>query len=477
MLKYVATLLLYFSLCGNLFAQITPALPTLKKLYTPQENSTNQNTTTQSTNQQSNSIQIKSYTQPKISVLGSVKKPGDYPYNPSESLIDVLANAGGPKRFANTNSIRITHADGRSSEFNLELYSTYPDREKLPALYAGDSIYVPEKGVSQTKSWLSSPSNHSVQLFGAVARPGRYDWTSELTLLDLLSNAGGPVTGADLSHIKITPISKGIKQHPYLFNLEQFISQGGSFEQLPQLQPGFVISVPTLMMGTDVKSLWQQQPSTQSIYVFGEVNAPGRYGFNTTMGFLDLLSAANGPTANADINDIRIIHHDALRPEISKVDLGLFFKTGDVTLLPNLVPQDAVFVPGVQGGIWAARESRERVKILGAIGRPDSYPFSDDMNIVDLLVQAGGPTTDAMLEHIIVIHPGTTDRPTVNFDLIDFAKTGNPNMLPLVRTGDIIYIPYNNQGYWRRFMDKVQDVSAVLVILAVTGVIHNGTGI
>ena len=45
-------------------------------------------------------------------------------------------------------------------------------------------------------------------------------------------------------------------------------------------------------------------------------------------------------------------------------------------------------------------------------------------------------------------------------------------MLQMLRVGDIIYVPSENQGYWRRFMDKVTDVSSVLVVLRVAGVIN-----
>lgn len=410
----------------------------------------------------------------QITILGAVKKPGKYKYDKSSSLIDMLATAGGPTRFASISNIRLTHLNGVEEEFNLELYSRNPSAQYIPQLQAGDTIYISEKNVDNTKSWITSASRRSIQVIGAVYRPGKYDWTPDLTILDILSNAGGTTSLADMEHIRIVPSPKsGSKQPPTEFNLTHFIQHGGSIDSLPHLEAGSIISVPELNNANNdnSKPTWIRQSSNDSIYIFGEVGAPGRYAYNRSMGFLDIISAANGPTINANISDIRVIHRDTLRPQISKVDLGLFFKTGDPSLLPNLVPQDAIYIPNTQGGNWAYRNSNERVKILGAVARPDSYPFNEGTNVMDILVEAGGPTVDALVEHIVVVHPDTGERQAVNFDLEDYAKSGNPKLLPILRSGDIVYVPFISQGYYRKIMDKVNDVANILISLKIAGVI------
>lgn len=411
----------------------------------------------------------------KITLLGAVKSPGIYSYDKNASIVDMIARAGGPKRFANINLIRISHLDGGVEEFNLELYSKNPDYQSLPKLLPGDVIYLPLRSVDQGNSWFASARSRSIQLIGAIARPGRYDWSPDSTILDALSNAGGPSSTADVENIKILPPPKnGIKQHPINFNLDLFMRQGGNVESLPHLSPGSIIAVKELLSNTlndNSRGTWVRQAPPESIYIFGEVGSPGRYAFNISMGFLDIISAANGPTSNANISDIRVIHRDSLRPQVSKVDLGLFFKTGDPSLLPNIAPQDSIYIPSTQGNAWSTQNTNERVKILGAVARPDSYPFNEGMNVMDVIVEAGGPTADALFEHIVVIHPGASERQSINFDMADYAKTGNPKLLPTMRPGDIIFVPYITQGYWRQILDKINDVSNILIVLKVSGVI------
>ncbi|MDA1379018.1 SLBB domain-containing protein [Plesiomonas shigelloides subsp. oncorhynchi] len=40
-------------------------------------------------------------------------------------------------------------------------------------------------------------------VIGQVNKPGRYEWSDEMSLLDLLANAGGPSDKADTSKIQI----------------------------------------------------------------------------------------------------------------------------------------------------------------------------------------------------------------------------------------------------------------------------------
>jgi protein involved in polysaccharide export with SLBB domain len=404
-----------------------------------------------------------------VSISGGVKQPGTFDITKPISLIELIAKAGGPTQHANTNDIRITRSDGKVVKFNLEIYSRNPSNQNLPFVSPGDSIFIPDRTIKKTRSWLTAQRNQTLQIMGAVVQPGRYDWSDDLTILDAIVQAGGPLPRADISHIKILPqLQKGVSKKPEIFDMEQFLNLGGDLDKLPVIKPGYTIIVPP---GDQVPNNWLMQSTADSIYVFGEVRAPGRYLFSRSMSFLDIVSVVGGPTNNADINDIHILHRNGLQPEISSVNLGLYFRTGDPSLLPNLLPEDAIYFPSLGGGIWNNQDPQQRIRVLGAIAKPGRYTFSDDMNIMDLITEAGGPAANALYDTILVIHPDTKDRRVVRFDMEAYSRTGDPKYLPLLRTGDIIYVPYASEGYWRRLLDKVQDVSNVLVILKIAGVI------
>ena len=50
------------------------------------------------------------------------------------------------------------------------------------------------------------------------------------------------------------------------------------------------------------------------------------------------------------------------------------------------------------------------------------------------------------------------------FNLVQFAKTGDYALLPVVRQGDTIYVPSTEQSDWSIFMENVRDAVSVLSI-------------
>ncbi|TFG96904.1 MAG: hypothetical protein E4H13_11600 [Calditrichales bacterium] len=78
----------------------------------------------------------------------------------------------------------------------------------------------------------------NVNLWGHIQRPGIYSVPSSYGLIDLMSSAGGPLSTARLSDVRI------IRSNQQVINVdvEKFIKTGNS-ELLPLLQPGDTIIV------------------------------------------------------------------------------------------------------------------------------------------------------------------------------------------------------------------------------------------
>ncbi len=62
--------------------------------------------------------------------------------------------------------------------------------------------------------------------------------------------------------------------------------------------------------------------------------------------------------------------------------------------------------------------------MLGAIARPGRYRFDSSMTLLDLLAEAGGPTSSAYIKKIVVINMATSGQgdQARSFDLDGFAK-------------------------------------------------------
>jgi protein involved in polysaccharide export with SLBB domain len=400
-----------------------------------------------------------------VYIMGEVAKPGAFETRKGASFIDILANAGGPTRFADTRQVRIIRADGRIEQVDL-LKFTDGTGGQLPPVKAGDAIFIPEKNETTEPSWLKVSPSRAVQVLGALNKPGRYEWSDEMSIFDLLSQAGGPTSHADISHVQILR-KEGDTAAPILFDLDAFLKGGGSMQNVPKIHSGYVIMVPELPVDpNDNKAQWVRQAPERSIYVMGQVGIPGRYAFNPGLGFLDILTAANGPTPAADVRNIRVAHRGEKGSRVSRVNLNAYFATGDEKLLPKVRPGDVIFVPDKTKN-FLDQPASEVVRVLGAIGKPGRYEFSDEMSILDLLAEAGGPTTDALQDRIIVVNMSSAQTQAHVFDLLGFAKTGDVHRVPVVRAGDLVYVPNRNQDEWQQISGVIGNIVSASSLAAI----------
>ena len=399
-----------------------------------------------------------------IYVMGEVATPGAYKGKKNATLMDLLAQAGGPTRFADSDKIRILKANGSVIQFDLPSYTNGFVKNKLPVIEAGDSIFIPEKEDFETKSWLNTASHRTVAIIGSVTRPGRIEWSNKMDLIDLLAHVGGPTKDADTTSIEVSLNGKRV-----LFNLDKFLKMGSPHSKLPKIKNGAIIRVPsTLSIAAGDKSQWLNQSSDSSIYLFGQINAPGRYKFTEDMHFLDILSAADGPTGLADIHNIRVTHRGLGYAKVSKLNLSLYFETGDESILPKVKPGDTIYIPEKDKN-WLDRSKESTIRVLGEVKSPGRYSFNDNMTILDLLAEAGGPTNNAYLEKISVVNMSCCQGQARTFNLVDFSRTANIYDLPVIRAGDTIYIPNREDSFLEKARAGLRDILQLTTTIVLIG--------
>jgi protein involved in polysaccharide export with SLBB domain len=399
-----------------------------------------------------------------VYVMGEVAEPGAYDGKKGATFMDILANAGGPTRFAESRQIRVIKASGQVLKFDLTAYTEGLRGVKPPAIQPGDAIFVPEKTDMNEKSWLKISPDRAVNVIGEVVRPGRIEWSDEMDLMDLLAHVGGPTLRADTTKIEVV---NGRKLT--VFDLDAYIKNGAPREDLPFIRAGAIVRIHDLPQDpSDNKSQWVRQSSDASIYVFGQVNAPGRYRFTKDMHFLDILSAADGPTKDADIHNIRVTHRDKPYAKVSKLNLSLYFETGDESILPRVTTGDTIYIPEKDKN-WLDTSKESTVRVLGAVNKPGRYVFNDNMTILDLLAEAAGPTENAYLEKITVVNMSCCQGQARTFDLIKFSKTANIYHLPVLRAGDTIYIPDRSESFIEKARVTLDDILRLTTTIVLIG--------
>jgi len=395
-----------------------------------------------------------------IYIMGQVASPGAYEAQTDTTFMELLANAGGPNRFANTRQIRIIRVGGGVEKFDLQNY-TETGAGALPEVAPGDAIFIPEKTETNEPSWLDVPPSRAVQVIGAVKRPGRFEWSDEMSLFDLLAQAGGPTSEADLANLRIVDRGATAAQSK-AFDLDGFIEAGGALSKVPDIEAGTVIMVPELPTDpNDNKAQWVRLSKERSIYIMGEVGRPGRYAFNASMGFLDILTAADGPTDKADLRNIRVSRRGKATPDIRRINLERYFLTGDPGLLPRVQTGDVIFVPNEEARLLD-EPITDQVRILGAVAEPGHYRYSEFMTILDLLAAAGGPTSTALQSRILVVNMSEHEPQASYFNLLKFAKTADTSRLPVIRPGDTIYVPEESEEDLQKAADTMRNIMAIL---------------
>lgn len=87
---------------------------------------------------------------------------------------------------------------------------------------------------------ITSVSNQKISVLGAVTRQDNYEVTAEVSLIEILSTAGGADPEADLQYIKVLRSGKG---DPFVINLAWYIENGRT-DEIPKIRPGDTVFVP-----------------------------------------------------------------------------------------------------------------------------------------------------------------------------------------------------------------------------------------
>ena len=325
----------------------------------------------------------------RVSVFGEVRSPGAHLFEKGWNVLDYIVKSGGTTRFALTDSVKlICAAQNRTAEFNLQLFSQ-GKLKSPPKVEPGCGIYVPEKPADEA-SWLRNRPDQVIHIFGRITRPGRYEFEPGFSLLDVLSHAGGVTLQADATGLRV--ISRG---QIMKFDLEEYLEKGG---RLPTLRPGDTVFVPERLKTYEAS--WTKVPSSNSIYIMGQIKSPGRYDFIPTLSFFDILSHAGGPVGAADLRQIRVMRQDKL---VATFDLrGYLLGRGGQP--PRLYPEDTIFIPSLEKERWVEKHPDVIVNVLGQVRTPGRYEVEpENLNIIDILTAVGGTNTTADLENIRII--------------------------------------------------------------------------
>jgi len=186
-------------------------------------------------------------------------------------------------------------------------------------------------------------NSRAIYLTGQVAAPGRYSFETLPDLLQLLSQAGGPLPGADLSNVSVVRPGHG---GPSVIQVDVAAYMRGQTSQpLPDLQPGDTVEVPPLALGGAMGG-------AGLVYILGEVTAPGAYPASAGLDLLQLIAIAGGTTPEAQLDEVAVVMDSGTSQVVASVDLKRVIEQGTASPF-RLSAGDRVVIPGRDSTVLA----------------------------------------------------------------------------------------------------------------------------
>ena len=303
-----------------------------------------------------------------VNVTGRVKRPMYYEMKSTESVAQVLKDAGGFTGDAYTKNVRLTRKAG--SEYSMHTVDEF--QMSGFTLMDGDSIFVDS---------VVARFNNMVEVRGAVMHAGQYELGGDIqSVRGLLKAAEGLREDAFQSRAVMHREKDDLTLEMVNVDIEGILN--GDVADIP-LKKGDVLFVPSRV---DMKG-------EQTLKISGEVIYPGTYQYAENTSVEDLILMAGGLTSAASmakvdvfrrIQDFRAVENTEQTAETYTLSLNDGLRTGDTGF--TLLPYDEVVVRRSP-----AYSEQENVTVQGCVNFEGDYAMtSKNYHLSDLIKAAGG---------------------------------------------------------------------------------------
>ena len=387
------------------------------------------------------------------------------------TLIVVAASAG----FASAQALpaaqpqaglTVDYVLGEDDEIEISVYGD-SELEKTQAVRPGGLITFPLIGsirasgqtpeqlretiAEQLARYVNSPkvtvivrayNSRKVSVLGQVKAPGLLRVSSDISVLEALSRAGGVSDEADLRNALVM---RGQQLVPVDFM--RLLKQGDPSQNVP-LQPGDVILIPSV--------------NEKKVFVLGQVTNPLVVPLTPDLNLVEAISRAGGLTEDADLVGALVVRNGQALP----VNFDKLMRGGDLSQNVRLQADDTILVPNVKD---------KKVYILGSVRAPLVAPIKPGATLVEAVSMAGGFLPGAKTSNVLLVRGGLGDPRLMSIDFDDIARGRVSAQTTLLEAGDIVYVPRTAISNLASFF---QDITSILTpfVIAQSGVaIAQGT--
>ena len=379
----------------------------------------------------------------RVEISGAVMRPGVFALDSASTLRQLIRKADGLR--------------GDAFKTRVLIYRIRPDMttEVIPIdlesmLQGNNDFHLQKEDIISIAFVSDLLETYSVQIKGEVKRPGTYPFLQNMTIEDLILQAGGLLDAASLSRIEI---ARRIKNDTTLSpdNRTSTIYQFPVSEDLKLTGPASkFILVPFDVVAVRRSPGYSKPPVVR---IEGEVIFPGSYSLTgKTDRISDLVSRAGRFTPEAYLKGASLIRKVSLTgQQVRSKTRKTLIPIGDTSFRVDTITDNEVVLgirlekimnkPGTKddlvlmaGDVLRIPKNAQTVRVTGAVQYPAIVPGIYGKRAKAYINRAGGFTTGANRSKVYVIHANGS----VTTTRLGWFFT---NHFPKVEPGAVIVVP------------------------------------
>jgi len=297
---------------------------------------------------------------PKLSVVGSVKTPGEYELKKNMRVLDLVLAAGGLMRDSSLEKAELYRTDAVTKDISMVNFN-------LANVMKGDSnenLVLQDLDRVVIHSVWEKKRQYSVSVSGEVMNPYTYPFVDAgMRLTDLVFAAGGVTEKALIGKAEITRFNviDGQERESIHMEVDLAAALAGDEKANIELQPYDVLTVRQV-------TNWR---TAEHVQLSGEVKFPGSYPIEDGEKLSDLIERVGGFTDKAYLKaavfsreSIRVDQQKQIDEMTSRMEVEIAQEEESITTL-----NDAVLIKHKQTALLAAKRVLGEMKATKAIGR------------------------------------------------------------------------------------------------------------
>jgi len=287
----------------------------------------------------------------KVNIVGEVNLPGTYSFSALNTVYNAIYVAGGINENATLRDIKVFRNNKLINTVDIYNYLNSGDGSSNVRLENDDLILV-------------GPYRNRIRIDGEIKSPGRFEFTENESLKDLLNYAGGFSEKAFKKSIKLTRV---IDNQLMVMDVNE--DQYESFEP----KSGDVFKVDRIL-----------ETYKNRVILKGAVQRPGIFSLDDKMTVSQLIEKANGLKPDALIANayIKRTNSDFSTINIS-FNLDKLIKGEIEDIILN--KEDVLTIVSKNDLI-----NDQFIKISGEVSKPGIFPYSNDISLSDIIILSGG---------------------------------------------------------------------------------------